>query len=106
MKISDTVVGVGFVGAGASIVVGTLNYPPLDGGHPGPALLPRLLGTLRAVLALAPRRPVLCPYAAFASAASDQVLSAQRYFIAGWLIETLSPLRPLSIEILDPISRA
>lgn len=53
MKISDTVVGVGFVGAGALIVVGTLNYPPLDGGHPGPALFPRILGTLMAVLGAA-----------------------------------------------------
>ena len=50
MKISDTVVGVGFVGAGALIVAGTLNYPPLDGGHPGPALFPRILGTLMAAL--------------------------------------------------------
>ena len=49
MKISDTVVGVGFVGAGALIVVGTLNYPPLDGGHPGPALFPRILGAALAV---------------------------------------------------------
>jgi putative tricarboxylic transport membrane protein len=53
MKISDTVVGVGFVGAGALIVVGTLNYPSLDGGHPGPALFPRILGTLMAVLGAA-----------------------------------------------------
>src|SRR6266545_3433103 len=53
MKISDTVVGVGFVGAGALIVAGTLNYPPLDGGHPGPALFPRILGTLMAALGAA-----------------------------------------------------
>ena len=53
MKISDTVVGVGFIGAGALIVVGTLNYPPLDGGHPGPALFPRILGTLMAALGAA-----------------------------------------------------
>jgi putative tricarboxylic transport membrane protein len=53
MKISDTVVGVGFFGAGALIVVGTLNYPSLDGGHPGPALFPRILGTLMAVLGAA-----------------------------------------------------
>ena len=50
MKISDTVVGVGFIGAGALIVAGTLNYPPLDAGHPGPALFPRILGTLMATL--------------------------------------------------------
>jgi len=53
MKISDTVVGVGFVGAGALIVAATLNYPPLDGGHPGPALFPRILGTLMAALGTA-----------------------------------------------------
>ncbi|MDO8478122.1 MAG: tripartite tricarboxylate transporter TctB family protein [Candidatus Rokubacteria bacterium] len=53
MKISDTVVGVGFIGAGALIVAGTLNYPALDGGHPGPALFPRILGTLMAVLGAA-----------------------------------------------------
>src|SRR5262249_4165044 len=53
-----------------------------------------------------PISPSLRLYAAFASAASDKLLSAHRYFIAGWLIETLSPLRPLSIEIFDPISRA
>jgi hypothetical protein len=53
MKISDTVVGVGFVGAGALIVAGTLNYPPLDAGHPGPALFPRILGTLMAALGAA-----------------------------------------------------
>src|SRR5262249_14174018 len=53
-----------------------------------------------------PSLPSLRLHAAFASAASDKILSAHRYFIAGWLIETLSPLRPLSIEIFDPISRA
>ena len=50
MKISDTVVGAGFVAAGALIVVGTLNYPPLEGGHPGPSLFPRILGALMAAL--------------------------------------------------------
>jgi putative tricarboxylic transport membrane protein len=48
MKISDTIVGAGFVAAGALIIAGTLNYPSLDGGHPGPALFPRILGTLMA----------------------------------------------------------
>ena len=48
MKISDTVVGAGFVAAGALIVVGTLNYPSLDAGHPGPSLFPRILGGLMA----------------------------------------------------------
>ena len=49
MKISDTVVGAGFVAAGALIIAGTLNYPSLDGGAPGPALFPRILGGLMAV---------------------------------------------------------
>jgi len=53
MKISDTVVGAGFVGAGALIVAATLNYPSLDGGHPGPALFPRILGTLMVALGAA-----------------------------------------------------
>ena len=48
MKISDTMVGAGFVAAGALIVAGTLNYPILDGGHPGPSLFPRILGGLMA----------------------------------------------------------
>ena len=49
MKFSDTVVGVGFVAAGALIIAGTLNYPSLEGGHPGPSLFPRLLGGLMAL---------------------------------------------------------
>ncbi len=49
MKINDTIVGAGFVVAGALIIVGTLNYPSLDAGHPGPSLFPRLLGGLMAV---------------------------------------------------------
>lgn len=49
MKINDTVVGAGFVAAGALIIAGTLNYPSLDGGHPGPSLFPRLLGGVMAV---------------------------------------------------------
>jgi putative tricarboxylic transport membrane protein len=48
MKISDTVVGAGFVAAGALIIAGTLNYPTLEGGHPGPSLFPRILGGLMA----------------------------------------------------------
>ena len=50
MKISDTVVGAGCVGAGALIFAGTLGYPSLDAGHPGPALFPRLLAGLMAGL--------------------------------------------------------
>ena len=52
MKISDTVVGVGFVGAGALIVAGTLHYPILEAGHPGPSLFPRIVGTLMAAFGL------------------------------------------------------
>jgi len=46
MKISDTVVGAGFVGAGALIFAATLNFPALEGGHPGPSLFPRILASL------------------------------------------------------------
>lgn len=46
MKLSDTVVGAGFVAAGALIFTSTLNYPTLEGGHPGPSLFPRILGIL------------------------------------------------------------
>ena len=49
MKISDTVVGAGFVAAGALIIAGTVNYPTLEAGHPGPSLFPRILGGLMAV---------------------------------------------------------
>ena len=49
MKISDAVVGAGFVAAGALVFAGTLNYPTLEGGHPGPSLFPRILGSLMAV---------------------------------------------------------
>jgi putative tricarboxylic transport membrane protein len=49
MKISDTVVGAGFVAAGALIIAGTANFPSLDAGHPGPSLFPRLLGGLMVV---------------------------------------------------------
>ncbi len=48
MKISDTLVGVGFVGGGALVFAATLTYPPMDGGHPGPALFPRIIATLMA----------------------------------------------------------
>jgi putative tricarboxylic transport membrane protein len=46
MKISDTVVGAGFVAAGACILTATLTYPTLEGGHPGPSLFPRLVAGL------------------------------------------------------------
>ena len=46
MRVNDTLVGAGFVAAGALIIAGTLNYPSLDGGAPGPSLFPRILGGL------------------------------------------------------------
>lgn len=46
MKTSDTMVGAGFVAAGALIFTATLNYPTLEGGHPGPSLFPRILAAL------------------------------------------------------------
>jgi putative tricarboxylic transport membrane protein len=49
MKVSDTVVGAGFVVAGALIFSGTLGYPTLEAGHPGPSLFPRILGSLMAL---------------------------------------------------------
>jgi putative tricarboxylic transport membrane protein len=49
VRLSDTVVGAGFAAAGALIVTATLGYPTLDGGHPGPALFPRLVGGLMAL---------------------------------------------------------
>ena len=48
MKLSDAVVGAGFVMAGAAIVAATASYPLLDEGHPGPALFPRIVGVLMA----------------------------------------------------------
>jgi putative tricarboxylic transport membrane protein len=49
MKISDTVVGVGFAGAGAAIFAATLTYPPAEAGQPGPALFPRIIAVLMGV---------------------------------------------------------
>lgn len=46
MRFSETVVGAGFVVAGALIVGATLSYPPGEPGQPGPALFPRLVGGL------------------------------------------------------------
>ena len=48
MKVSDAVVGAGFVMAGAAIFAATANYPVLDEGHPGPALFPRIVAVLMA----------------------------------------------------------
>jgi putative tricarboxylic transport membrane protein len=49
MKISDSVVGAGFVVAGALIIGETMNFPTLEGGQPGPALFPRILAGLMIV---------------------------------------------------------
>jgi putative tricarboxylic transport membrane protein len=46
MKVSDSVVGAGFVVAGALIIAETLKFPTLEGGQPGPALFPRILAGL------------------------------------------------------------
>ncbi|MGH7326576.1 MAG: tripartite tricarboxylate transporter TctB family protein [Candidatus Rokuibacteriota bacterium] len=46
MKLSDTLVGAGFAGAGALIFAATLSFPPGDAGQPGPALFPRIVGVL------------------------------------------------------------
>lgn len=46
MKISDSVVGAGFVVAGALIIGETLKFPTLEGGQPGPALFPRIVAGL------------------------------------------------------------
>jgi putative tricarboxylic transport membrane protein len=46
MKISDALVGAGFAGAGALVFAGTLTYPPMEGGQPGPALFPRIIAVL------------------------------------------------------------
>lgn len=53
MRISDTLVGAGFAGAGALVVAATLTYPPMEGGQPGPALFPRIVGGLMAALGVA-----------------------------------------------------
>jgi putative tricarboxylic transport membrane protein len=48
MKISDTLVGAGFAGAGVLVFAATLTYPQMEGGQPGPALFPRIIATLMA----------------------------------------------------------
>lgn len=46
MKLNDAVVGATFVATGSAIYGGTLGFPQLEGGHPGPALFPRILAAL------------------------------------------------------------
>jgi putative tricarboxylic transport membrane protein len=67
MKISDTVVGAGFIGAGAAIFAATLGFPRLEDGSPGPSLFPRVLAVLMIgfgaclVVPAALRRPTDAP---------------------------------------------
>ncbi len=46
MRVHDGLVGAGFVLAGATIFAGTLRFPRLEGGAPGPALFPQVLAVL------------------------------------------------------------
>ncbi|MFB0520106.1 MAG: tripartite tricarboxylate transporter TctB family protein [Desulfatiglandales bacterium] len=46
MRVNDNVIGLASVLLGVSIFCLTLNFPSLEGGHPGPALLPRILAFL------------------------------------------------------------
>ncbi len=46
MRVNDSVIGLSSVLLGVSIFCLTLNFPSLEGGHPGPALLPRILAFL------------------------------------------------------------
>lgn len=46
MRVGDRLVGAGFAGAGALMLLATLSFPPMEGGQPGPALFPRLLAVL------------------------------------------------------------
>ncbi|MGD8520967.1 MAG: tripartite tricarboxylate transporter TctB family protein [Desulfobacterales bacterium] len=46
MKISDSLLGLIAIAFGALIISLTHNFPTLEGGYPGPALFPRILGSL------------------------------------------------------------
>jgi len=46
MKISDSLLGLGAIAFGVLIISLTHNFPSLEGGYPGPALFPRILGGL------------------------------------------------------------
>jgi putative tricarboxylic transport membrane protein len=46
VRISDSVVGAGFVVAGAAVFAATLDFPTLDASHPGPSLFPRIVATV------------------------------------------------------------
>lgn len=46
MKISDSLLGLGAIAFGVLIISLTHHFPSLEGGYPGPALFPRILGGL------------------------------------------------------------
>ena len=46
MKVSDSLLGLGAIVFGIFIIALTHNFPSLEGGYPGPALFPRILGGL------------------------------------------------------------
>ena len=46
MKLSDSLLGLMAIAFGALIISLTHNFPTLEGGYPGPALFPRILGSL------------------------------------------------------------
>jgi putative tricarboxylic transport membrane protein len=46
MRVKDSVIGLVSLLFGVSIFYLTLDFPSLEGGHPGPALFPRILGLL------------------------------------------------------------
>jgi len=46
VRVGDCIIGLISLLLGASIFCLTLNFPSLEGGHPGPALLPRILAVL------------------------------------------------------------
>ncbi|HET7876302.1 MAG TPA: tripartite tricarboxylate transporter TctB family protein [Methylomirabilota bacterium] len=46
MRLSDTLIGLGFVGAGGAIFATTLSFPRQPDGAPGPALFPQVLAAL------------------------------------------------------------
>jgi putative tricarboxylic transport membrane protein len=46
MKLSDSVLGLGGMAFGGIILSLTQGFPSLEGGHPGPALFPRILAGL------------------------------------------------------------
>jgi putative tricarboxylic transport membrane protein len=46
MKVSDTILGLMAIAFGGLIIYLTRDFPSLEGGYPGPALFPRILGGL------------------------------------------------------------